>query len=75
MDAKLINPSVVNPCPLCEKRYSTGTLLVILFVIIPLGLTLAMFLRLYVLARSHATKIAAQERAVGKKSDKKALYF
>ena len=51
----------------------TGIVMVILFITVPLGLTLAMFLRLYVLARFHAAKIAAQEKAVGKKSSKKAF--
>ena len=51
----------------------TGTLLVVLFVIIPLGLTLAMFLRLYLFARFHVIRIAAQDRAMGKKSDRRAF--
>ena len=50
-----------------------GTVFILLFVIVPFVLTLAMFLRLFLLARFHASKIAAQERAVGKKCDRKAF--
>ena len=48
---------------------------VILLATVPFGLNLLMFLRLFLLAKFHAAKIAAQERPiighVGRKSDKK----
>ena len=50
-----------------------GTIFTLLFIILPFGLILLMFIRLFLLARFHAAKIAAQERAFGKKPDKKAL--
>ena len=40
---------------------------------VPFGLTLVMFIRLFLLARFHAAKIAAQDRQIGRKSDKKAF--
>ena len=50
-----------------------GTIFVLLFAIVPFGLTLALFTRLFLLARWHASKISAQEQATGKKSDRKAF--
>ena len=40
---------------------------------VPLLLISIMFIHLFLLARFHAAKIAAQERAIGKKSDRKAF--
>ena len=40
---------------------------------VPLLLISMMFIHLFLLARFHAAKIAAQERAIGKKSDRKAF--
>ena len=40
---------------------------------VPFGLTLVMFLRLFLLARFHAAKITAQESQIGRNSDKKAF--
>ena len=48
-----------------------GAVFTLLFVVLPFGLTLIMFIRLLLLAKFHAPKITAQERAVGKKSDKR----
>ena len=50
-----------------------GTVFMIVFIIVPFGMTLTMFIRLFVLARFHAAEIAMQMRAVAKKSDKKAF--
>ena len=47
---------------------------VLFLAVVPFGLTLVMFLRLFLLARFHAAKIIAQERHInGRKSDKKAF--
>ena len=53
-----------------------GTVTVIFIGIVPGGLILAMFTKLFLLAKYHNAKIAAQERVVGqvgRKSDRKAL--
>ncbi len=50
-----------------------GTVFILLFAIVPFGLICGFFLRLFLLARFHATRIAAQGIAVGKKSDRKAF--
>ena len=50
-----------------------GTIFTFLFIILPFGLILLIFMRMFLLARFHAAKIAAQERALGKKSDRKAI--
>ena len=47
--------------------------LLLTFSCVPLLLISIMFIHLFLLARFHAAKIAAQERAIGKKSDRKAF--
>ena len=50
-----------------------GAIFTLTFIAVPFGLILLMFIRLLLLARFHAAKIAAQERTAGKKSDRRAL--
>ena len=63
---------------MCLIRNSPRSYMIAIFSIaalqyVPLVMILIMFTHLFLLARFHAAKIAAQERVLGKKSDRKAF--
>ena len=60
-------------CLLLSKNKIRGGILVLTLCSVPFLLIVMMFIHLFLLARFHAARIAAQERAVGEISDNKAF--